>query len=91
MLVPEAYEKLLSECDMDEIKDNLVLWNKLKGISRSKLVGLPSLAHPDRHKAKVIETDNKNNNNSDDLVGITATDAVTRLQKLTNVTQFESK
>lgn len=89
MLVPEAYEKLLSECDMDEIKDNLVLWNKLKGISRSKHVGLPSLAHPDRHKAKVIETDNKNN--SDDLVGITATDAVTRLQKLTNVTQFESK
>lgn len=89
MLVPEAYEKLLSECDMDEIKDNLVLWNKLKGISRSKLVGLPSLAHPDRHKAKIIETDNKNN--ADDLVGITATDAVTRLQKLTNVTQFESK
>lgn len=86
MIIPEAYEKLLSEYEMDEIKDNLVLWNKLKGVSRSKNVGLPSL-NIEKQKQKVVIS----GNGDDEFVGISASDAVNKLSKLTNVTNFENK
>jgi len=58
-----------------------VQWNKLKGISRSKHVGHLMQAN---HNATV-------NHNDDDCTGITTADAIGRLQKLTNVANFEQK
>jgi len=71
---------------LDEVKDNLVQWNKLKGISRSKHVGHLNQANHNHnaHSAGIGVDDG-------DLHGITTADAITRLQKLANVAHFEQK
>jgi len=68
---------------MDEVKDNLIVWNKLKGVARSKHSGLP-VGHP-------IRKQNKSPNHEEDGEGISTAEALSKLQKLTNVSQFETK
>jgi len=63
------------------VEDNLVQWNKLKGISRSKHVVHLNMAN---HNATT-------NPNDEDCTGITTADAIGRLQKLANVANFEQK